>query len=121
MGTRKFKFKSSFSTWLYRIALNRCITYMKKRPVVLEPEDGPDPHAALSRDYEQRARLSAIKAAMARLKGPQQLCFHLFYVEEWDLGRIAETLDCREGTVKSHLNRARKRIRMDEEVLQWQT
>ena len=77
------------------------------------PELGPD--------MDRQSKLEAIQRALSRLHGHEKICFHLHYIEEWDIGRIAETLDCAEGTVKSYLHRARSRIKMDPEVLVWQT
>jgi len=57
---------------------------------------------------------------LSRLKGPQRICFFLYYVEGWELRDIQEVVGLREGTVKSHLNRARQKIRNDREVLLWQ-
>ena len=53
-------------------------------------------------------------------KSAQRIAFHLYYIEEWTIPEIAEVLDCRAGTVKSHLNRAREKVKKDREVLQWQ-
>lgn len=112
---KSFRGDASFQTWLYRLALNRCIKYMKKKPVYDEIEE-----AGVSQDMEQRARVLAVHKAASKLKGPQRICFHLFYVESWSLGDIAQLLDTREGTIKSHLDRARRKIKGDREVLQWQ-
>jgi RNA polymerase sigma-70 factor (ECF subfamily) len=114
---RSFRFRSSLKTWLYRLALNRSATYMRKKTPVAEPREG----AVEPLDWERRAKLAAIHKALGRLGGRQRICFHLHYVEGWDIGEIAALLECREGTVKSHLNRARTKIRRDREVLVWQT
>lgn len=70
---------------------------------------------------ERRARVNSVMKAAGRLKGNQRICFHLHYVEGWDLGRIAKTLPASEGTVKSHLDRARTKVKQDREVLPWKT
>lgn len=113
---KKFSFKSTFSTWLYRLALNGCIDYMKKKPVVSQLQSEP---ASPSPDWEQRERLQAIHTAAQKLSKPQRICFHLHYVEDWKTGEIAELMNLTEGTVKSHLNRAREKIRKDRKVLIW--
>ena len=85
--------------------------------LVLEVEDRP----AAPEDWERREKLRAVERAMARLSRPQRLCFFLHYVEGWDVGEIRDVLGVRDGTIKSHLDRARKKIRKTDEVLQWQT
>jgi RNA polymerase sigma factor (sigma-70 family) len=115
---KSFKFRSSFVTWLYRLALNRSITYLRKnnrRKLDFQEEPTCAP------DMDRQGKLEAIQRAFSRLHGNEKLCFHLYYIEEWDVGRIAETLDCAEGTVKSYLARARNHVKMDPEVLVWQT
>ncbi len=112
-----FRFRSSFQTWLYRVALNRCVDYMNRKPVVREVlETAVPPH-----DLERREKLRSVHQAMNRLQGPQRICFFLHYVEGWTVEEIQDILDVRRGTVKSHLDRARKKIRLTPEVLRWQT
>lgn len=114
---KKFRFKSSFRTWLYRVSLNRCLVYLKKqKPEEPEVEAGAEPP-----DWERRQKLAAVGRAVARLSGPQRIAFHLFYVEDWTVPEIGKLLKCRDGSVKSHLDRARKKVRLDQEVLLWRT
>lgn len=113
---KRFRGDACIGTWLYRVAFNRCLSFMKERPVVAEVIDAPfDPES-----MERRAIMRSVQAAMKRLKGSQRIAFHLYYVEEWRLSEIAAILECREGTVKSHLNRARDKVKKDREVVQWQ-
>ena len=114
---KNFKSRSSFQTWLYRLALNRCITYTKDRQPTAEPRE----EAGEMIDWERWEKLKAVYRALEKLDGPQKLSFHLHYNEDWTVPQIAELLECRPGTVKSHLNRARVKIRGDREVLEWQT
>jgi len=113
----RFRFRSSFASWLHRVALNRCIDYMNKKPPVLEAPD----EATAPPDWERREKLRAVQRAMSRLRGPQRIAFFLRYIEDWDEARIAETLDCSQGAVKSHLHRARTKIRQAPEVMPWQS
>jgi RNA polymerase sigma-70 factor (ECF subfamily) len=114
---KTFRFKSSFETWLYRIALNRCITYMKKKEPIADWKDEAGPGV----DWERTAKLQSVHRALSRVNGAQRICFHLHYIEDWSIGQIAEMLDCQHGTVKSHLNRARDKIRKDPQVRAWAT
>ena len=70
---------------------------------------------------ERREKLRAVHRALSHLRGKQRVCFHLHYIEDWPVKDIADTLELSEGTVKSHLNRARGKIREDQEVLVWRT
>lgn len=117
LSIKSYRYQSSFRTWLYRVALNRCIDYMRKQKPLTQLPHG----AASPPDWERRAKLRAVHNALSRLKGPQRICFHLYYVEQWSLEEIKDLLGCGEGTVKSHLHRARAKIKQDDEVLLWQT
>ena len=113
----KFRGEASFSSWLYRIALNRCIDFMRRNKPVEELEETQAMTDAAP--LEQRSKLRAIHRALAKIKGPQRICFHLHYIEDWDVNRIAETMSMSHGTVKSHLNRARVKIKKSKEVGPW--
>lgn len=112
----KFSGRSKFFTWLYRIALNYCVDYKKKNVPTLVDVDTVD---STRTDWEQRGKISAISYAMNGLEGPQQISFHLFYIEQWSIDEIVQVLDCSPGTVKSNLDRARKKIRLNKEVIKW--
>lgn len=111
----RFDGRCAFYTWLHRIALNQCLKFVRDHKRY-EPQqevavDGPD------RDCE--AQLLAVINAQKKLSGPQRIAFHLFYVEQWHVEEIAELLDCNINTVKTHLHRAREKVRADEGVSKW--
>lgn len=116
---RSFRYQSKFSTWLYRVALNCCIDYMKRNPVLEPLESELSGNSALNED--ERAKLRAIQVALTKLSRKQRICFHMFYVEEWSTEEIANMLNLSEGSVKSHLNRSRQKIRSHQRVWIWNT
>jgi RNA polymerase sigma factor (sigma-70 family) len=95
--------------------LNQCISFMRRQRHFEEEEDVAVDDAG----WENNARLQAIYRAQQSLLGPQRISFHLFYVEQWSLEEIADVLDCGLGTVKSHLHRAREKVRGHQEVQKW--
>ncbi|MEX0619150.1 MAG: sigma-70 family RNA polymerase sigma factor [Pseudohongiellaceae bacterium] len=111
----RFSGNCRFYTWLYRIAMNQCISFMRRHRY-FEPEQDI---AVNDISRERCAKLKAINEAQSRLEGPQQISFHLFYIEGWSLEEIANVVECKVGSVKSHLHRARKKIRADHEVQKW--
>lgn len=111
----KFTGKSSFYTWLYRISLNKCLDFQHSTPLDSTSIDAIAPDIS----WEKRSMLESIQTASNRLTGQQKICFHLFHLEEWTIEEIAKVIDCSIGTVKSHLDRARNKIRQDAEVLKW--
>jgi len=115
-----FRGDSKFSTWVGRIAYNTCINHLQKKRVPLlgdvrnssggpdeEPGEGEWPDAyAEGRDLKAR-----LDREMACLPGLQRTVLTLYHVDEMSYGEIGEMLGMPEGTVKSHLFRARKKLR----------
>lgn len=119
-----FRFESAFSTWLYRIVVNHCINYRKRRlrarhetlePSMFVEEDEPTPrfkdegldpeHELLNRELGQQ-----IHAALATLSDKQRAVFVLRHFQGHKLQEIAEILDTAEGTVKNYLFRATQHL-----------
>ncbi|MHC4509783.1 MAG: sigma-70 family RNA polymerase sigma factor, partial [Planctomycetota bacterium] len=104
--------RSSFSTWLFTIARNRSINAMKKRrtPSVNRPPermDLTDPADALDRD-ELFARLDAALNAL----GPgHRRALVLAEFENLSYEQIAQIEGVQIGTVKSRINRAKRKLR----------
>jgi len=106
----RFDRRSKFSTWLFRVAVNRIIQHSrkvkyKKRQVDLElasaepearPEDG-DPR---------------VEIAMSEMPPHDRALLTLFYWEELSLQEIADSLDCNVNAAKTRLYRARERFRV---------
>ncbi len=106
-----FRFEASFSTWLYRIVVNLCKNYLrKKKPYLLEnPEKLEDIPSSLN--FEEKIEIGEIKEAINRLKEPYRLCLILKEIEGFSYKEIAKILDCPIGTVMSRLNMGRKLIK----------
>lgn len=110
----KFRGDSDVFTWLYRIAINhhrRFLRKMKfKRWLGLSEVDGEGEWLAANdpETIERSEQRDAVSAAIASLQRDFRETIVLFYYEEKDCRRIAEILNCSEGTVKSRLWRARR-------------
>lgn len=123
----KFRFQCKLSTWIGQITYNRCLNHLEKnRPVLLENffEDG-EQQSQLEmlagknqpEENETETRLFAkelagtIANAMQQLPGVQQTIVALYYQEELTLAEISEITGFAEGTLKSHLFRARQHLK----------
>ena len=113
-GLKKFRGESSVYTWLYKIALNRCRTYLKKRArekrVSLEElaEAGWEPSVDPPHDPPEALSL---RAALRELPPEQREVLLLYYWEEMTYEEISQALGVPMGTVKSRLNRAKRALR----------
>lgn len=73
--------KSKFTTWFYRVVVNLCLDWQKKkRPLPLNeelpvPDEGPTPDAALIRAQEQKILEKEIAALPERQRMALNLCF----------------------------------------------
>jgi RNA polymerase sigma-70 factor, ECF subfamily len=99
--------RAALSTWLYTIARNtalsavRAASYRRTDPL----ETSPEPTAAALRPVDL-----ALAECVDRLPDIQREVVTLFYFEDRNVGEVARMLDLPEGTVKSHLHRARRAL-----------
>ncbi len=125
-----FHGESAFSTWLFRLASNTCLDYLrtlKRRPVLplaVNDSDGeeqtmdvadeaPSPEEALLAKEER----SLLQEAMSALDAEQRQILTLRVVNDLSYTEIAQVLSLKEGTVKSRLARAREHLRKKLEKL----
>ena len=116
----KFESRSSFSTWLYRIAANLAIDFWRRegRHLVLHGEDADNEIAKLptsqgdSFKEVSRLELSArLRQALEQLTPEHRAVILLREVEGMSYDEISEVLQCPRGTVMSRLHYARTHLR----------
>ena len=127
-GLKNFQFKSEFSTWLYRITANVCITNKSKQERhntdSLDRQYGSEEDSATLGDSiagdsstDKQAVSSDlaehIKKAVEKLPPQQKLALTLKYYQGFKIKEIAEMLNCAEGTVKRYLFTAANKLRED--------
>lgn len=108
---RRFDRRSRFSTWLFRIAVNRSIQEARRhrhRHRTVELDEAMMKPAPESPDTSD----PLIQAAIARLAPPDRALLVLFYWEELSLQEIADSLGCNVNAAKTRLYRARERFRV---------
>lgn len=108
LAIRSFQGISRFKTWLYRIAYNEFLSYRRKCPPPLE-----DSHSELNCDNpvaETDARLT-IEQCLLQLSEAERIVVMLFYLEDMPIKKIIEITQIPEGSVKSHLHRAKSRMK----------
>lgn len=98
--------------WLLRVCVNACKDLQKsawRTKVSAMPDefDAPDTSAR----KEATPQEEALDEAMQRLSPEQRTVIHLHYFEGFSTGEIAQMLDMRSATVRSHLHRARIAMR----------
>lgn len=121
---KSFKGGSSFYTWVYRIAVNKTINFLKQRKnrahmslndLDLNAEHDPDLVALISdktprRDLNLAELQEKLNAAMLKLSEHHRLVVTLHDVQGLSHEEIAEIMDCNIGTVRSRLFYARQQL-----------
>ena len=125
---KKFRFQSSFSTWLYRIAINMCKNRRKssayrwkKRTISLENPENPNQD---NRSYEiqngspspenrleKKERIMLIRKAINALPQEQNRVIVMRDIQGLSYQEIADITGLNLGTVKSRLARARLELK----------
>ena len=121
----KFRFQSEFYTWLYRIVVNTCINFRKRRSKrmnesidnfiettdnnwkLVSSGDIPNPEQnLLNKELDTK-----IQKSIELLSNKQKTVFILRHYQGHKLSEIAEIMNCSEGTVKNYMFRAVQKMK----------
>jgi len=123
VSLKRFDQRSAFSTWLYKISVNECWDYLRKkkvRPLVYESDLSEEQVSRLDGVISQDRPLQApseraeakelVERMLKRLPDQDRQLLLLKEVEGFSVEELAEILDLNVNTVKVRLFRARGRI-----------
>ena len=119
-GLSSFQGNSSFSTWVYRLASNACIDFLRKRkrrqqgesPHSLDDEEAPlpepaDPRGSPEEELEGRELRRAVERGLQALPDHHRQVLVMRELSGMSYQEIGAVLDLDLGTVKSRIARAR--------------
>jgi RNA polymerase sigma factor (sigma-70 family) len=115
-----FRFESKLSTWISKVAYNTCMNHLDKKREILLDEYRPDLVSLdeLKGGAEQPDGIaenmdisSRLKSEIDNLPPAYRTVLTLYHLEQMSYNEIGEIMDMPEGTVKSHLFRARRHLR----------
>lgn len=121
---KNFRFESQFTTWLYRVTVNKCKDHLRRkniRKIVLPFKDTQeDPGYEISPESSDTKEI--IQQAISKLPDKMRIPLLLKDIEGFSYQEIAETMQCEIGTVKSRIFRAREGLKkilqpLEEELL----
>jgi RNA polymerase sigma-70 factor (ECF subfamily) len=113
-----FRGEAKFSSWLFRIAYNAALDHRARLSFrathqsqeVLEMTPSESREANPFQIAVDESHKSAIKVAMAKLPDLYRSVLHLHYWMGMTVGEVSETLAIPDGTVKSYMHRARRKL-----------
>lgn len=108
-----FRFESQFTTWLYRITVNKCKDYMRKIKLrnIFTPINDAENKADETANPEGSDISGIVQRAIARLPEKLRVPLLLKDIEGMSYQEISETIECEIGTVKSRIFRAREGLK----------
>ena len=113
---KSFRGDSAFTTWLYRITMNTCLSVRQKEarrgerqydgevPFLAEPTGGDADPEASALNSERREE---IEAALEHVRADHRAALVLRHMEGLSYAEIAEVLDVPDGTAKGWVSRGR--------------
>jgi RNA polymerase sigma factor (sigma-70 family) len=121
-GLQKFNPEYTFSTWLFRIATNNCIDYIRKKRVQTTSIDNPMKDSdgdEMSFDIKDNAlnpedanirqqKIELMRTIVTMLPSKYQVLIRMRYFQELSYEEIAQNMDFPLGTVKAQLHRAKE-------------
>ncbi len=119
---KKFNPEFTFSTWLFRIATNNCIDFIRKKKLdtfsinTSFKDDNGDSMDIDIKDFNlnpqeetiKSEKINIIQAIVTKLPPKYQVLVRLRYFQELSYEEIATEIDAPLGTVKAQLHRARE-------------
>lgn len=108
---KSFRFESQFTTWLYRITINKCKDHLRKkniRSIFLPLKDEEPVFESINEDTDIR---HIVRNAITTLPDKLRIPLVLKDLEGFSYQEIADTMECEIGTVKSRIFRAREALK----------
>ena len=124
-GLKRFEFRSEFSTWLFRVTTNVCLThkaqYKRIQNISISPDENDEsPKIELKSSEEDEPDNQLISSetkgkvqnAIDSLAPKQRMVFMLKHIHNYKIREIAKMMECSEGTVKKYLFIATDKLRL---------
>jgi len=109
--------KSKFSTWLYSITYNACISELRKRRIEFKSLDDrqiSDQDEQKMHDYYRETKKEDqekyLNLALAKLPEDDQVLITLYYYENQSMDEISQITGLTVSNIKVKIHRARKRM-----------
>lgn len=110
---KSFRFESQFTTWLYRITINKCKDHLRKKNIrkIFLPLRDDEEETIVGSINENTDIKHIVRNAIASLPDKLRIPIVLKDLEGFSYQEIADTMDCEIGTVKSRIFRGREALK----------
>ena len=107
-----FESRSSFSTWICRIAYTTAVSWLRKRRMkYLSIDDRPQlTDTEVDEAFDDESRIEELRHAITLLKPDEQTLITLYYYDNRPLNDIAYILDVEPNTLATRLHRIRRKL-----------
>ncbi|MHB9012778.1 MAG: RNA polymerase sigma factor [Ignavibacteriaceae bacterium] len=110
---KRFRFESQFTTWLYRVTINKCKDHLRKIKIrsIFTPIKDEEEDLGYSTSPDEKDIAEIVRKAIDQLPEKLKVPLLLKDIEGLSYQEIAESIQCEIGTVKSRIFRAREGLR----------
>lgn len=110
---KNFRFESQFTTWIYRITINKCKDYLRKKNIrkIFLPINDEEEQPVFETVNEDSDIKQIVRNAIAALPDKLRIPIVLKDLEGFSYQEIAESMECEIGTVKSRIFRGREALK----------
>jgi len=112
---KHFRYESQFSTWVYRITINKCKDHLRKlkiRRMFLPISDNFEKEDIINNHTETANTNEIVRNAISKLPEKLKIPLLLKDIEGFSYQEIADSVQCEIGTVKSRIFRAREKLKI---------
>ena len=119
---KKFQKTKSFKNWIYKITANAAYDFLRKKrseqDLINEKElIGQESKNSPEKDYQNRETKEKIEFCLHYLTPKEKIIYMLRDIKEFSIKETSLTLNISSQSVRTHLSRARKKIRRQFEIL----
>lgn len=109
---RSFRGKARFSTWIYRITVNTCIDFLRKKKYAAPLNESIlKNEASFTERNESKEKVRKLAEGVAQLPRKQKTVFILRHYQGLKIKEISGITRCSQSAVKTHLCRALQKLK----------
>ncbi|HEX2963069.1 MAG: sigma-70 family RNA polymerase sigma factor [Ignavibacteria bacterium] len=111
---KSFRFESQFTTWLYRITVNKCKDQLRKqriRSIFVPMKDTEEELGGMRHEAEYVDTTEIVQQAIQKLPEKLRVPLLMREIDGQSYKEIADSLGCEVGTIKSRIFRARESLK----------